>query len=96
MVINLHQLFSGHLFQIASMGVTNATKPKPLCGDQVVSGGVAALQDGPASEITATVHSKSRVDVTFMQGNQCLNVSKKQLFHNVKKSCRKGRGKRSL
>ena len=55
MVRNLHQLLSGHLFQIASMGVTDSTKLEQPCCDQVVRGGVAALSDGPGSETAATV-----------------------------------------
>ena len=41
------RLFRGYLFQIASMGVTNATKPEQLCCNKVLRGGVSALLDGP-------------------------------------------------
>ena len=32
------------------IGDTNATQPEPLCDDQVVGGGVAALPDDPGSQ----------------------------------------------
>ena len=69
------------------MGDNNATKPEPLCGDEVVSCEVTTLSDGPGSDTAATVFAKSRVDVTVKHGNKCfkLNVSEKQLFHQGKK-----------
>ena len=70
------------LFQIASIGNTNATKPCCFSAWAVES---LPSQTALAAKPLQLEHFLCRVDVTDMQGNKCLNVSEKQLFHHVKK-----------
>ena len=43
------QLFKCQWATPISLSHSNATEPEPLCDDQVLSGGVAALPDDPGS-----------------------------------------------
>ena len=55
------------------MGDTNATKAEPLSGDQVVSGWVAALQDGSGSKLLQQFLEVSR-GRDSQASKKCLNV----------------------